>query len=330
MGVLSLPDLVAELDFSALSSAALVCALGSNLFECLVEPITLAEISKRCDLPSSVLEPTIDVLIAFGLVRRDDALFYATPELRQYLVPSVLRFLHSKLRASHHQATHLIETISRRESPARGWSHDDVDYLCDIGTLSATFVSVLANEIFPKMEGLEERLASPAASVLEVGTGVGALTVQMQRRWPNARLVGLEVLPQAYAIAEANLEEEALADRVELRLSSVLDLQDTDNFDVAWLPLAFFERRLITPAMQKVFAALRPGGWVVTSVVAVRGNGLRPSLLRLTGALWGGHTLYDSEAAELLRQSGYVQVMSIPMAPDVQPVIVGRRPLNAP
>lgn len=325
MSTRDLADLVADLEPSAWALAALSCAFKTNLAGQLKTKRSLEELVGTVDLPPQLIEPILDILVALKLVHRDGASFEASPALAPYLESPVKDFFESKLSAMHYQLDRLVGSVREGESPADGWSHTDLDYLRDIGILSATFAKVLAKEVFPKMEGVQERLSAPDATFLEVGTGVGALTLQICRQWPNLRVVGLEILPPSYEDAVENIEEADLEDRVEMRHQSVTELADVEAFDVAWLPLSFFRRELIEVAIRKVLTALRPGGWVVASTVSIPGTDLRSAITRLIGPLWGGHGVFSDEVERMLTQAGYQQVVQIPMAPGVQPIIVGRR-----
>lgn len=321
-----LADLVTELESSSWALAALCCAFETGLAEHLKRRVSLEELVSRVAIPPELVEPLLDVLVSQRLVRREGSYFEADDAFRPYLLSPVKDFFQSRLSAHNYQIVRLVQVVRNRESPGAGWSHTDLDYLHDIGILSATFAKVLAKEVFPRMEGMEARLAA-TPRFLEVGTGVAAFTIQMCRLWPKMRVVGLEVLEPSFESAVENIDDAGLSERVELRHQSVTELSEKELYDVAWLPLSFFKRELIEVAIQKVFTALQPGGWVVASTVSIPGSDLKAAVSRLVGPLWGGHGIHAEDVAFLLEKNGYQQVKRIPMAPGVQPIIVGRRPV---
>jgi adenine-specific DNA-methyltransferase len=67
---------------------------------------------------------------------------------------------------------------------------------------------------------VEEMLDGPApARVVDPGTGSGRFLVAAGRRWPDARLVGIERDPVAAVLARGNLAAAGLSDRAEVRVA---------------------------------------------------------------------------------------------------------------
>lgn len=83
------------------------------------------------------------------------------------------------------------------------------------------------------MEGVVERLRAPTASFLDVGSGVGALAIELCRIWPHLRVVGL--VPQAVPLAEGqrNVAAAGPGDRIELRAQRVEQMTEHEAFDLA-------------------------------------------------------------------------------------------------
>ena len=71
-----------------------------------------------------------------------------------------------------------------------------------LGDVSAGFPALLQRSIAPRLAGLAERLEAPGAAFLDIGVGVGALSVSMLREWPELRAVGID---PSYGRAHDNL-----------------------------------------------------------------------------------------------------------------------------
>jgi trans-aconitate 2-methyltransferase len=153
-------------------------------------------------------------------------------------------------------------------------------------------------------------------TVVDLGCGTGALTAELARRWPQARVVGVdssaEMLAQAAAQAEPG--------RVEFVHADVSDWQPEGSVDVLvtnallhWIP---GHERLLT----RWAAALSPGGELA---MQVPGNFRAPThalLAELCGAPRWADRLGDVAPRRdaVLSPAGYFDVLSAAgLAPDV-------------
>jgi ubiquinone/menaquinone biosynthesis C-methylase UbiE len=101
-----------------------------------------------------------------------------------------------------------------------------------------------------------DRLESDPRRVLDVGTGTGAGALVMARRYPHARVVGIDISPRMIEAARAKLPPE-LAGRVEFSVADAAALPfESDAFDlVAQVSVpAFFD---------ELARVLSPGGHVI-------------------------------------------------------------------
>ncbi len=109
-------------------------------------------------------------------------------------------------------------------------------------------------------------LAAPAGgAVLEIGCGTGRNLVKIARRYPEAKVFGLDVSSEMLVSARASIERAGLASRVRVAQA------DATNFDAAALfGRADFERVVISYALSMIppwrealaqaVEALAPGG----------------------------------------------------------------------
>lgn len=207
-----------------------------------------------------------------------------------------------------------------------GWHHGEPELLEAAGDATANFPGRLKSVIAPKLQGLSERLEKPGAAFLEVGTGVGALAVEMARTWPMLEIVGIDPLAPALAVARRRIDSAGLADRIALREQRGEDLDDANAFDLAWLPSLFVPASAVEPIVSNLHRALRPGGWLLVPVLQISGDPLRDALARLRVAMFGGLIAEPQEVAELLRAHGFVDVRALPAPPNALTCLVtGRR-----
>jgi hypothetical protein len=102
-----------------------------------------------------------------------------------------------------------------------------------------------------------------------------------------------------------------LRERVELRLQAVEELNDTDRFDLAWLPSPFIASQVIATAVDRMHAALHPGGWIV-----VAARPFDEELLASAVTRWKTYApaeqYFRATMPRLLEGAGFVDIHDIP------------------
>ena len=89
------------------------------------------------------------------------------------------------------------------------------------------------NLIVEVLDRIKERVsASTPILIADVGTGSGAIAVTLAKHAPAARIVAVDNSPQALEAARLNIQQHAVADRVEVLHSDLLtDLPADQRFD---------------------------------------------------------------------------------------------------
>jgi ubiquinone/menaquinone biosynthesis C-methylase UbiE len=140
--------------------------------------------------------------------------------------------------------------------------------------------------------------------VLDIGCGTGELLSRLAAKYPNARLSGLDPVPEMLEVAR-----DKLSDRVDLRVGWANELPWPDNcFDLVVSCNMFHYITHPVAAVREMERVLRPGGRIVITdwcddYVACR---LCNLYLRLMSK---AHykTYRESECASLLKQAGHSQ-----------------------
>jgi SAM-dependent methyltransferase len=203
------------------------------------------------------------------------------------------------------------------ETRAPGWQSTDPRFLQDVGDFARCHAAAVSNLVVPALDGMVDRLSRKGAAFLDVGVGVAGLAIAFAERWPEVRIVGIDVWQPALALARANVETAGLGDRIELRGQSIEELGDEGVFDLAWLPLSFFQERIIGFAMERVHRALRPGGrLLVQHIDCTDVDPLSAAAVRLRVTSFGG-PLWDRAKLEGLVASAGFEVMPLPKPPGV-------------
>jgi SAM-dependent methyltransferase len=211
---------------------------------------------------------------------------------------------------------------------APGWSYTEHDVLSTGGELTEGFADVLPR-IAPQFDDLAVRLGGPDARFLDLGTGVGRLSIAIARRYPTLRVVGIDTWEPSLALAIANVAAAGLQDRIELREQSGEELHDEQAFDLAWIPAPFIPPQALWRIVERVHRALKPGGWVLFAT-AKPGTDLRAALLRFRVATWGGQPTTQDEVEKRLADAGFTDVRVLPGPPrDFKMIVAARRKQNA-
>jgi precorrin-6B methylase 2 len=191
----------------------------------------------------------------------------------------------------------------------RGWQDRSADVMQAFGEVSLGFWRGL--ERFSKVAApdLLERLDKPGARFLDVGTGVGWLSVGMLQRWPKLTAVGVEPLPGALALARANFEKAGLINRIELRLGVGQAITDQAAFDLVFVPSAFIPGDAIPTILNRARQAIRSGGRVLLAVVEPPPEDATATALAwFRTAVWGGDVLGLAGGRALLKDAGFTKI----------------------
>jgi SAM-dependent methyltransferase len=210
---------------------------------------------------------------------------------------------------------------------ATAWGYNDEILLENAGAMSAGFIAPLAQVLLPGLEGVMARLDAPGSTFLDVGVGVAGLAIAFAKRWPAARVIGIDPWQPSLKLARDNVAKAGLGDRIELREQRAEDLTDRRTFDLAWIPAIFMPRRAVKPACERIFQALRPGSWILFNAVQPGVDPVTDATWWLRLALFGDSALVAGDAEALLRDVGFesVQTLCSP-AGSFMRIVAGRTP----
>jgi precorrin-6B methylase 2 len=226
---------------------------------------------------------------------------------------TTLAFIQTVLR----QALDLLERPER--SP--GWDYRDPVLLQAQGQMSGVVVRGIGATL-TRLPELGEALQRPG-TFLDIGTGVGWLAIEAARAWPAMRVVGIDPWEPALALARENLAQSDVADRVELRMQHVEELDQVPTFAVVWLPGPFIAREIADRALARIRGALAPGGWLIFGLNATPPGPLESALASLRTVRSGGHFWDAAEVEKRLRALDFSDIGTFPTALPIQ-LVIGR------
>jgi Methyltransferase domain len=272
----------------------------------------------RAGMPlSSVDRVDAELLVAAGLLTRSgtDSFAVAEPDLAPISGDVLANGVAAQLRRA-------LAHLDRQDV---GWSAVDPEQVLSQGRSSRAAAEFIARELLPAMPGSHAAFESRSARFLDVGVGIGAISIRLCQLYDGLRCVGIDVLDEPLKLAAAELDKHRLADRVELRQQSVTDLREEAVYDLAWLPQVFIPRPAFTEGCRRVYTALRPDRWVIIPLAASAANdAFEDAVAAHTAHLLGGGPIDPSEAATVLTIAGYVDCR--PTSWRGQAFVVARRP----
>ena len=293
----------------------------------------LAALEQLChdtDFASNVAIPLDDVdvgparlLATLGLLTEEAAGFTPTPGLAALFttVPASIRAaaIISTLRQIA-AVTGIVPKVA-----GDGWATFDDDTLRAQGHASALAGQMLATVAVGTLPGLAGRFRT-GGRFLDVGTGVGALGAAFAETLPNAKVVGIDVLARAVDLARALVDDRGLDDRVEIRHQGVQDVDDTESFDLVWLPAPFIPEAVIDRALVNLHRSLTAGGWIIVAAGRLDGDDTAVAATRWQTSLAGGTALTSGDVHTLLTGAGFINVSPIPTPPGAPVLTCGQRP----
>jgi demethylmenaquinone methyltransferase/2-methoxy-6-polyprenyl-1,4-benzoquinol methylase len=113
--------------------------------------------------------------------------------------------------------------------------------------------------------GLEKLAAQPGEKILEIGFGTGhCLAALAKAVGPTGHVIGLDISDGMFAIARERLQQEGLAERVDLHLGDAakLDFIEAGSLDGVFMSftLELFDNPEILRVLHEIHRILKPGG----------------------------------------------------------------------
>ncbi|MGH3361955.1 MAG: SAM-dependent methyltransferase [Nocardioides sp.] len=252
------------------------------------------ELTNPMDLADAELLVAVGLLAAEGdhlRVARDDPRLH-DPETMSYGILARLQ------RAFQHAS-----------GTAAGWGDQDPTLMLNQGRASAVAVELLAERLIPRMQSVREAFAEHGR-FLDVGVGVGAISIELCRRFPRVAVLGIDVLEPALELAMSEILAARLDNRIMLRHLSVADLAAEDVFDLAWLPQPFIPWNALVDGTGAVFRALKPDGWLVMPLATASDDvtGMEAAVMTHAAHVLGGGPVTVPLAVDLLTTVGFVDI----------------------
>lgn len=275
-------------------------------------------LDRRVAGPFASDDPAARLLAAWGFLEHTESGLIAAPGFAAAVGGRESAYA-AAIRSTLGQAA----TVAFAGENAQPWSAFSDDILAAQATASAMFGPLLASLVVPSLDGLAERFAA-GGRFLDVGVGAAGLACAFCQALPTARVVGIDVLPRALELAAKAVADRDLPERIELRLQGVEALEDSEAFDLAWIPLPFIPPSVVSEGLVRLHRALEPGGWLLLPG-SVRDSGRTGAMAEWQTHVAGGTLLSDQERCRLLAEAGFESLRPLPVPPGAPPLLAARR-----
>ncbi len=199
----------------------------------------------------------------------------------------------------------LQEALDLIHEPERapGWTYVDPSVLQERGRGSRS--AALSFRAMAQTRPALRAILENQCHFLDIGVGVAWLSIQAAQLWPSMRIVGVDVHEPALKLAEANIAENGLADRIALRRQSVTEITDESAYDLVWFPSMFMPAEVVRQAMPLIHRALAPGGMLIFAMFAPAPGDVGADVTNLLTIRSGGHPWTICELEALLTSAGF-------------------------
>jgi len=205
-------------------------------------------------------------------------------------------------------------------------------YYRSIEQLTRQDIAVFFEEVLTALPDLVTQLAN-GADVVDLHCGGGRWLVAVARRFPAARLVGVEAEPDSTARAMRLVQESGLEGRIRIEAREVAAITHDGAFDLAYFQHALHELPDPAPALAAAWRALRPDGlllvlgWCLPSTPEDLAtlHGQLISGVALDESLHGGRLGTVEEHAALFATAGLPAPRAIALPSDATLLVVQKR-----
>ena len=212
------------------------------------------------------------------------------------------------------------------------WDETSPEWIAGVSGTGRPFYTRLIPGGLSQVPGLDEQLAD-GGRIVDTACGAGHGLLRLAEHYPECELVGVDGDAYSIQLAEKRLSEAGIADRVELHVRPLEDLDLDDPATVIVNNISMHECRDIDRATRQIHDALEPGGWFVVSDFPYPDTD--EGLASVPGRIMTGIQFFETQIDDqllprsayddLLTRHGFTELGSAELTP-VHALTWGRRP----
>ncbi|MFZ6745247.1 methyltransferase [Undibacterium sp. JH2W] len=324
-----------DLAAASVQADALDLALELGIFEALTQPCDLADLTTQLDLHASNTANFLDLLWSMGLLQRCETKAQGKHVMSYQSRPEALHYLSKdspdycgdawlyRLRALRHFGTQLREHVKHGKSGSasafasaigKNWA---AAAKAQIGQEQRAVTVAAALAIIHRIPEFKD-----ARNCLDLGGGPGWVAIALAQANPALRASVFD-WPETALVAQDNIEQAGLSGRVQAQGGDLAVDDIGEAYDFIWCSSVLHFVPDVNACLQKIYAALRPGGVLVCAHAEIAPNAQTAARVLpyyLPMMMQGKHVGKQGGLATELRQVGFCSIggfeaCDFPMAP---------------
>ncbi len=328
------PGLVFEMMNAHQRTAALKAAIDLDVFQAIGKgPGDVASIARHCSASERGIRILCDFLVINGLLVKEDGSYRNTPSTSMFLDPrspaclaSVAQFLSNPAVCEPYNQLAEIVRTGRTVLPGDGTVEPENPVWVQFAKTMAPMMAPLA---VPLSAAVLDGRTGPIR-VLDIAAGHGLFGIAIAKQNPQARITGLD-WASVLEVAQENATKAGVQDRYATLPGSAFDVEYGGPYDAVLLTnfLHHFDKPTCVKLLQKVHAALRPGGCAATLEFVPNEDRVSPPssatfAMVMLGTTAAGDAYTFNELAAMYQQAGFKGVAANPIPMTPHTIVVGQ------
>jgi SAM-dependent methyltransferase len=330
--------------YAPIRSRLMLLAIELKVFNLLSEPVTAKEVAQKMATHEENTEHFLNALVACDLVQKMNGKFWNTPVAASFLVEDGPTYLGAALMRSSRNMLSGLDNLPTlvKQGPGEVSTKDHAE---DIGSEAsqemwsefavpmANYARATARQVVAVISSLPE--FPSFGRMLDLGGGPGIYGIAIVSAHPSMKGVVFDQ-PQVVKVAESFIGEYGLQDRMQVMAGDYSNDPIGSGYDLIWACATLNAcKDHMDPLMQKVHAALNPGGVFVCFQDGRSHEGTRPAAMVLPNlcyALMGKDMVFDQgDIADAMFRAGFTSVRSrtLPTPTGAMDLDIGRKPAAA-
>ncbi len=263
--------------------SALSVLTETGALSALCEDVSYDELELITKLPKTILIKAVALLIEAGILISIKEYVRLAPGMKELVIDIGPERVSSQLTIALGASSSFVKS-AREKKLQPGWHHTDEWLLQAQGSHSEYVVT----DCIPQDVDIHRLLQQPGAKFLDIGAGVGKISLRACQIYPDMTVVALEPADAPYSLARQNIDKSKYSHRIDLRKIHLENILDKNEYDVAWFPHVFFSDDIFDLCLEKIWHALKPGGSIISSAIFPDKNNVSTCMRQLLNALYGG------------------------------------------